>query len=304
MSAPPTPTISVIVFAREAVETITAALRSLQHQDGIDHAEVIVADGSVDGTRALVESGFPWVRHLKLPPSTMLALKGAAMQAARADIVAILDPTAAADVGWLRDIRIAFQDPEVVAVGGSVRFDADPSVANHAAYMFEYGAFEPPIASGPTNGDLPGNNVVYRRAAVLALLGDALNGVGFDKPVFHDALRARGHALQLRPTMRVGYRAKHQLRAFLVRRFHYGRCFGARRWTRSTPARRAMYFLGAPAIPALLVKRHLVRAWRHPEQRRLLRTRAFPLIAVCLTWGVGEWLGYWFGAGRSCEMVY
>ena len=50
--------------------------------------------------------------------------------------------------------------------------------------------------------------------------------------------------------------------------------------------------------------RHLARAWAHPANRRLLTRAAPALCGVCAFWGVGEWLGYWFGAGRSCGMVY
>ena len=293
---------SVVAFARDARETIAEALRSLAGQEGIDRAEVIVADGSSDGTTAIV-AGFPWVRHLRLPPGTMPALKGAAIREARGEIVAILDPTDAAEAGWIRAIVAGLADPSVTAVGGTVVLGGPRTGANAAAYLFEYGAFNPPVAAGATQGDLPGNNCAYRASALLDTCGDLLAG-GFWKPFFHARIRERGGQLHIHPALQVQHLTRHRLLPFGRARFHYGRCFGAMRIARARGPLRVLYVLAAPAVPALLFLRHVARALRHPGNRRLL-PRALPaLLAVCFFWGVGEMLGTWLGPGRSCARVY
>jgi len=299
-----TPRVSVVVYAREAVATIERALRSLESQDGIDEAEVIVADGSTDGTTDLVKSRFPWVRHLPLGPATMPALKAAAIRAAKAPIVAILDCADAAEPDWLREILEGLADENVAAVGGTVVLDGPPTAANRAAYLFEYGAFEPPIEAGPTEGDLPGNNVAYRRTHLVDDCVELLEREGFYKPLFHEAIRAAGGVLHLRPAMCVRHGTRHRFLPFARRRYHYGRCFGARRLRTLPAGRRLALRLLAPGIPVLLMARHVGRAWRRPSQRRILAHASWALLGVCLFWGVGEALGTWFGAGRSCDEFY
>jgi glycosyltransferase involved in cell wall biosynthesis len=291
------------VFARETVETIASTLHSLEVQDGIDQTEVVVADCSSDGTTEVIRASFPWVRHLRLEPGTMPAIKAAAIRACHGEIVAILDAHDAAQPGWLNEIRAGLASGEVAAVGGAVMPGGPPTAANRAAYLFEYGAFEPPLEQGPTSGDLPGNNVAYRRRLLVETCGDLL-AAGFYKPFFHDRIRRHGGKLWLRPAMRVTHLTQHRLLDFALRRFHYGRCFGARRIGLAPVSFKIAYRLAAPAIPPLLVVRHLIRAVSHPENRKILPHAAIALVCICIAWGVGEWMGYWAGAGRSCDKVY
>ncbi|HEY3254083.1 MAG TPA: hypothetical protein VGJ91_09055, partial [Polyangiaceae bacterium] len=173
-----------------------------------------------------------------------------------------------------------------------------------AAYLFEYGAFNAPLAPGPTSGDLPGNNVAYRRSVLLDTCGDILQAEGFNKPFFHERLRALGRELVIRPSMCVKHLTHYRLLPFGMRRFHYGRCFGATRVRRARPARKALFRAFAPIVPSLLVTRHLLRALKHRKNRRLLPHAGLALCGVCAFWGVGEWLGCWFGAGDSCQELF
>jgi glycosyltransferase involved in cell wall biosynthesis len=300
---PERPDISVIVCASDAVASIRDALRSLESQEGIESAEVVVVDGSSDGTAELVAREFPWVRHLRLSPGTMPELKGRAIQESRGDFVAILDVVDRAEPGWLVAIRRGLANPQAEAIGGEVVLDGPPRGINAAGYLFEYGAFAPPLAAGPTAGDLPGNNLAYRRRVFAETCADLLPG-GFWKPFFHERIRERGGALHLHPSMRVRHRIRLGAVAFLARRFHYGRCFGAMRFAHASRRERRLYLVFEPVVPLLLCWRHVRRAWQHPGTRRLL-ARALPsLLLLCFAWGVGEWIGTWFGSGASCRKVY
>ncbi len=302
------PRVSVVVFARDAAESIEACLRSLEGQERLEEAEVLVADGSLDRTPAIVRERFPWVRHLRLPPGNMPALKAAAIREARGEVIAILDPWDAAGPGWICAIihaleRLGVADPSAAAVGGAVELDGPHTAANVAAYLFEYGAFVPPLPSGPTDGDMPGNNVAYRRAWLVTTCGDLLAG-GFWKPFFHDRIRERSGSLHLFPAMRVLHRTRYQFIPFAVRCFRYGRCFGAMRLVRSPLPRRLLFIVFSPGLPLLLFFRHARRSLGHPVTRRLYPRAALALLGYCTAWGVGEWLGYWFGAGGSCDKVF
>ena len=148
------PAVSVIVFARAADEALRRSLSSLSQQVGIQEAEILLADGSGDPRMADIAACFPGLNHLRLEPAPMPVLKGAAIRAAAGEMVAILDPGDIAEPGWLSGLRQALQE-KIVAVGGSVALDPAAGTVDRAAYLFEYGAFAPPLGTGPTAGDLP-----------------------------------------------------------------------------------------------------------------------------------------------------
>jgi glycosyltransferase involved in cell wall biosynthesis len=301
------PAVSVVVFARENVPTLSDSLRSLQRQTRFDDIEVILADGCGGAVLNPIAEQFPWVRRLRLAPGTMPQLKGAAIAAAQGDIVAILDPSDAAEPDWIDEILAGLADPAISAVGGAVLLPTDPDAnkaANRAAYLFEYGCFNPPLSGGITLGDLPGNNVAYRRKILINGCADILRDAGFNKPFCHARLRELGGYLLIRPSMRIHHLTRYGFFDFGLRRFHHGRCFGANRRKFGARDRRLFYRLFAPAVPALLVLRHLLRHMRHPGNRRLLSNGVPALVGICLFWGIGEWLGDWFGPGKSRELLY
>ena len=300
----PAPRVSVVVAARTPPDTTGQALASLAAQRRAAEIEVIVADGSENGRMEALVRRHPGARRVAVPGGNLPELKGAAIREARGDVIAVLDPSDAADPDWIDEMLAAFADPGVSAVGGAVLLAQAGSATNVAAYLFEYGAFNPPLAAGETPDDLPGNNVAYRRSALTETCADILAAEGFNKPFFHERIRARGGRLVIRPTMRVRHLTRYSFLAFGVRRFHYGRCFGAVRLRRAAPARKALFVAFAPAVAPILIARHLRRAWSHPGNRRLLPGAALALCGVCAFWGVGEGLGYWFGPGRSCRELY
>ena len=301
---PPPPRVSVVVAAREPPDTTEQALLSLARQIQVAEIEVLVVDGSDDGKMEALVKRFPGFRYIALPGGNLPALKAEAIRQARGEFVAVLDPSDAAAPNWVSEILIAFADASVWAVGGSVILSGPKTASNTAAYLFEYGAFNPPIANGETLGDLPGNNVAYRRGALIDTCADILASEGFNKPFFHERIRACGGQLIIRPGMRVDHLTHYSLVDFGVRRFHYGRCFGAVRARRAPFARKILYRVFAPIVVPMLIARHLYRNVRHAENRRLLPVAGFSLCGVCAFWGIGEWLGYWFGAGRSCKELY
>lgn len=304
LTSSPLPRVSVVVAARTPPDTTEKALASLAGQRRASEIEVLFVDGSDDGRMAALVRRFPGIRHIAAPGGNLPALKGTAIRQARGDLIAVLDPGDAAAPNWIDEILDGFADPGVWAVGGAVLLSGPESAGNVAAYLFEYGAFNPPIAAGDTQGDLPGNNVAYRRSALIDACADILATEGFNKPFFHERIRARGGRLVIRPSMCVQHLTHYAFLAFGVRRFHYGRCFGAVRVRRASLAMKVLYRAAAPAVAPVLIARHLWRAVSHPGNRQLLPGAALALCGVCTFWGLGEWLGCWFGAGRSCQELY
>ena len=298
------PLVSVVVFVRARDTKVMETLASLGHQRRFAEIEVLLADGCPERRLDGVAQAFAWVRHLWHPGENMPRLKAHAIAAARGEVVAILDPWDAAPPDWIDEMLAGLEDPEVTAVGGAVELDGPPSPVNRAAYLFEYGAFNPPFNVGPTDGELPGNNLAVRRAVLRAQCADILDSVGFIKPFCQARLRERGGRLVMRPSLRVGHLTDHRFGPFARRRFHYARCFGATRVRRSELTRALIYRAVAPLVPALLVYRHVTRARQHPANRRLLAGALPALVGICLVWGFGEWLGCWLGPGRSCDELF
>jgi hypothetical protein len=298
------PRLSLVVYAREVPRAFPDSLASIAALDMGDELEVILADATPDGRLLAARSELPGARYLDCARATMPAARAEAAHAARGEVVAFVGAAAVVGRGWGEEVLRAFAAaPRAAAVGGPVRWTGGGRPSDLAAYLFEYGAFHPPLSDGPTAGDLPGINVAYLRRSVTGLCGDLLARHGFYKPMVHARLREAGHTLELRSTLEVELRDEHRFSAFAAKRFRYGRCFGGLRTAEESPRRRRRLRLLAPLVPALLVARHLFRAARHPRQRRWLPVAAGPLAGICLAWGLGEWLGIWRGAGSSCEAL-
>lgn len=301
---PGRPRISVVVAARRPPAAAAACLASLAAQPRLADIEVLVADGSPDRAFTPILRDYPGFRHLSLPGGNLPELKAEAIRNAHGPILAILDPSDAADSGWVEKILTAFDDASIGAVGGTVELAGPSNPGNVAGYLFEYGAFSPPLSAGDAPNDLPGNNVAYRRGLLVDDCADLLASEGFHKPLFHRRIRELGYRLVIRPDLRVRHLTRHTFVEFGIRRWHYGRCFGALRYRHASPVQRLLYVCLAPAAIPLLIRRHLMRAWSHPTNRKRLPTAALALVGVCICWGCGEWIGCWFGPGRSCGELH
>ena len=120
------PRVSVLLPARDAADTLPAALASLRRQTWSDWECIVVDDGSRDRTREVavaVAAEDRRVRVVPTPPRGLVAALGAGLARCRGEYVARLD----ADDLMRRD-RLAAQvaaldrTPGLAAVGSHVRF--------------------------------------------------------------------------------------------------------------------------------------------------------------------------------------
>lgn len=124
-SAPVTPSVSVVVAARNEAPRIAAKIDNLLGLDyPADRLEVIVAsDGSVDGTVSAARSrGDSRVRVLDLPCLGKADVLNAAAAAARGDVLVFTDANSKLDRCALRALVAPFADPEVGGVAGDQRY--------------------------------------------------------------------------------------------------------------------------------------------------------------------------------------
>lgn len=296
------PDLSVVIASHNAAAVMPDCLTALCSQPAFGRAEVIVADGSADGTADLVRRRFPEVTVLRFGERrTIPELRGAGIAAARGRIVALLDPYCIVGQRWLAEVLALHARRPEPAVGGTVDVAAGQArgVAGWAAFFSEYAAFMPPVREGPA-ADLAGGNITYKRG----VLGDPAELVreGFWKAFVNARLRAEG-GLWITPALLVGLRKPVPYWEFLRSRYHHGRCFAGMRTAQRTTVERCWRGLAAPLVPLLALWREARAVW--PKRRRREFLVSVPLLLLLqVAWAWGELWGYLRGPGRSCRHLF
>jgi glycosyltransferase involved in cell wall biosynthesis len=142
-AAPVTPSISLIIAARNEAGVIGAKLDNLAAVDyPAARLEVLVAsDGSEDATGDPVRAR-PGVRLLELPRVGKAAALNAAVAQARGDVLVFSDANSLFARDALRALVAPFADPEVGGVAGDQRYVADGGEATVAEGERRYWALD------------------------------------------------------------------------------------------------------------------------------------------------------------------
>jgi glycosyltransferase involved in cell wall biosynthesis len=286
------PDISVVIGAQNAQHTIVECIRQVLGTAAGPRAEVIVADGSTDGTADLVSRHFPGVvlirgRSQQLVPQ----LWGLGIQRASAPLVAIINAQCIPADDWLASIaRLAAEHPDMAGVGGPIEApEHDGAAIDWAVYFTRYSAYMPPITAGPA-AEIPGDNAVYRKAMLDRYWVD--RDQGFWETLFHRQLHSAGERLYMSPDMRVRLGRTGGAGQFARARFRHGQHYGATRPVSSLPMR-ILRVVAAPVLMPLLQARIGRRVMR--QRRDLLRSYLWALpwsTAFLSSWSCGEVSGY------------
>lgn len=300
---PSPPDCAVVVVALAGGQALAGCLAGLAAQGARCHA--ILGEAMPAGPW---RERFPGVRFSEMPQLTVPLRRERGVREAGAELVAILEDTSRPGEGWLQALAAAFRDPLVAAASGPVTIDPELPARAQALGCTEYARYHPSriarLATGPESPDgtipasrLPGNNLAYRRAALL----EVLDGRGLLESQAHPALLARGHRLVLSPGLAVTYRAADPRGIALAARLHHGRLYAAARsssWP--LPKRLAWTAAAAALLPGVLCARSLA------GMASALRPAAWPAAAawICameIAWATGEAAGYLAGGGSSGE---
>lgn len=290
--------LSVVVPAVNTLADVAGCLEALEKQRADVDLEVLLVDriGAADAVTNL----FPWVRVLVVSPSsTIPEMRAAAFREARGAAIAVIEDHVIVPEGWARRMLGALAEGKRV-VGGSVENAATGTLMDWAAFLCEYSHCIPPIEGGSVSW-LTGNNVVYERG----LLEEHRQVVEAGKweNHLHDTLRAEGIELYCRPEIVVGHKKHYTFSEYMSQRYLYARSYAGARVAGAGPLKRVAYGVGAFALPPVLFYRTVSRI---VSKRRHLGTlaRSLPLISLFVTsWGAGEVVGYFFGAGDSLRKV-
>ena len=122
LSPQSSPLFSVVIPHWNAVRFLPTCLDALKRQT-YPHIEVIIADNnSTDGSRELVYREYPWVRVLELTENFGFAgACNAGIEAAKGEIIALLNNDTEVDPGWAAAVVDAFaRHPEVGSVASKM----------------------------------------------------------------------------------------------------------------------------------------------------------------------------------------
>lgn len=291
--------VTVIIPSVNSYSDLQDCLSALQAQEDAT-LEVIVVDRLGRGLQALVAHDFPQTIVIPVPGGTTIpAMREQGIARATAPAVAVIEDHVIVPPDWARRMLDALAEGHDV-VGGAIENAATQTLMDWAAFLCEYSASLPPLPSGPSGG-VPGNNVIYRKS-VLDRYTDVLAAHKWENHL-HDAMRADGVELIMRPDIVVGHKMHYTFWLYFSQRFLYSRSYAGARVTDAPLPKRLAMGAAAFALPPLMFWRTISRIRSKGKHLDHLR-RSIPLLVLfCISWGAGEVAGYWFGAGQSLSKV-
>jgi glycosyltransferase involved in cell wall biosynthesis len=285
------PDISVVIGAQNACNTITLCLQSLLRQAHQHLVEIIVVDGSTDGTADLVTAQFPQVVLIHSPNQWLVPqLWGAGIQRAKAPIVAITTAHCIPAENWITNIlNTANTQLQFAGYGGGILPPSNGAPKDWAVYFSRYSAFMPPIVEG-TTAEIAGDNAAYRKAALDKYWKQPEHG--FWETLFHHELRQHGGNLYLSSTIEVELGNNNHSWYFFQARFRHGYHYGSTR-PETSRVGRLIRIVAAPALMPFLVLRIGLRVAKQRPDWMLIYILALPWLATFLSaWALGEVRGY------------
>jgi GT2 family glycosyltransferase len=217
---PERPRVSVVVCSYNGGSTLDQCLESLCALDYPDYEVILVDDGSNDDTR-LIAARYPQVCAIHQENRGLGAARNAGLQAATGEIVAYTDSDCMAHPDWLTHLAAQFDRCGAAAVGG-------PNLAPPAGRVAACVAAAPGqpmhvLESDQVAEHIPGCNMAFRRAALLAINGfDAQFRAAGDDVDICWRLQAAGYWISFAPAAMVWHHRRQTPRAYLRQQAGYG----------------------------------------------------------------------------------
>jgi GT2 family glycosyltransferase len=296
------PEISVVIASVNGPQHLDECLAALEKQTVRERVEIIVADRVGASVTQLVRERYPSVRLLSFTGDTAIpALRATGMQGARGDIIAITEDHCLAPPDWCAEMLRAHQQQRGV-IGGAVENDPSlTSVLDWATYLCEYARYMSPVPAGEV-GDLPGNNISYRRE-FLEHVSDLLAEGIYWEDSLNARLRQKGVRMYSDPAIIVRHKKGFRLSEFLSQRYHYSRSYAGIRMRDASAWKRMAYAGFCLVLPVSLWGRIVSSAWSKGRQRGML-VLSLPLLALfAAVWAWGEMVGHLLGPGESLRTV-
>jgi glycosyltransferase involved in cell wall biosynthesis len=160
---------SVIVPTYNRKTLLGKCLDSLANQDypSGDYEIIVVDDGSVDGTRRVVESakkGCAALRYFRTRHQGQGAARNVGLRKAKGEFIAFTDDDCVVEKEWLKKIEAAFRRSTADAVGGAIVNPMNRYIA-WAQYILNFSAWLPKGGERYVK-DIPTANICYSKQAI------------------------------------------------------------------------------------------------------------------------------------------
>lgn len=294
------PELAVVVPSVNGIDDLVGCLRALEALRSEVTLEIVVVDRLGEEVRQRAAETSPDAKILAVPLDTTIPdMRALAFKSVTGQAVAVIEDHVIVPPGWGRTMVDALANGAEV-VGGPVENAATDTLMDWATFLCEYSHCIPPLPEGRVEW-LPGNNVGYRSK----ILEDyrAVTEEGRWENRLHDQLKADGKDLICRGDLTVGHKKHYTFGEYFSQRYLYARSYAGARVAGMPGLKRFAYGAAAFILPPLLFYRTVRRIWGKGRHKWLL-VKSLPLIGIFVTsWGFGEIVGYWFGAGNSLAKV-
>ena len=293
------PEITVIIPAVNLLSDLRDCLGALQRQDSVE-LEILVLDRLGPDVRDPLGREFPDAKIVAMDSdATIPQMRAKGFELASADLVAVIEDHVIVPPDWASKLLQAIENGADVA-GGPIENMAVEKRVDWAAFLCEYSACLPPLESGKSSW-LPGNNIVYKKSLIDQYAPVIAEGKWENR--LHDAMRDDGVDLIMVPDLIVGHKMHYTFNLYMSQRYLYARSYaGGRVVGKSLPVR-FLYGLAAFILPPLLFFRTVKNIRSKGRHLDHLVPSLPMLFAFVWSWGFGEVVGYWFGAGKSLSKV-
>lgn len=296
------PSMSVIIATPDRYVTIRKTILHLLSQTIRHQLEIVIVASSRENLRLDDRELAPFWSYQVVELGSIPSIGSAnaeGIRRAKSLIVALAEDHCFPDPQWAERLLAAHRGPWA-AVGPGVR-NANPNTAvSWADLLIGYGPWLTPSPSREAEF-LPGHNSSYKREVLLEYR-DQLDRMMEAETVLHWDLRGKGHRLYMESTASVAHTNFSLWSSWLPAQYYNGRLFAGTRARQKPLTWRFVFTLGSPLIPA-------VRLWRIwaglPSKElkgRFLRCIHSMVIGLAVD-GVGQMIGYAFGAGNALERV-
>jgi glycosyltransferase involved in cell wall biosynthesis len=245
--------VTVVIPVLNEIDTIAAAVRSVQAQDYEGRIEIAAADGgSTDGTKEVLDSlaaEDPAVIVIDNPARSVASGLNVAIAASTGEMIVRCDGHSVLPPEYVSTVVAALQETGAANVGG-VQHPLGMAVVERAiaaAMSSRLGSGGVAYRSGRTPG--PTDTVylgAFRRETLEALRGFNESLSCNEDYELNYRIRAAGGVVRLDPTLRVEYRPRSSFKLLWRQYYRYGRC--KRRMLRLHPEALRLRQLGPPGF--------------------------------------------------------
>lgn len=278
-------------------------LEALCAQSKLNAMEIVIVDLTAPDIPSLLWEGDAHVIYIKPEHPRFLAWgRAEGVRRASAPFVAFIEDHCYPDASWAETLIEAFQEGNWTAVGYAFTNANPQTYMGRSCMLSDYGLWAYPVPRQECRL-LPGNNVAYRRDALMAF-GKRLDALISPDFVLQESLARKGARFFLESRALAAHENYCNLGSMLGANHTYCRLLADGRAASQDWSiwKRIIYGFASPTFaPAI----KLFRFFRSLKQRSSLRSgliKALPVIVVVYVWSaIGEGLGYLFGKGSSEE---